>query len=84
MTTPTTSPPAELRAASCSAYFEDWAVCDDMGEPKGQCAHCGHKWYAHALAALPENERESAARIQAERCLPNEKSAGTDASEKTL
>jgi hypothetical protein len=37
-----------------------------MGEPKGQCSHCGYKWYDHALDALPENERESAARIQAE------------------
>jgi len=40
--------------APCSAFFEDWAVCDDMGEPKGQCLHCGYKWYDHALAALPE------------------------------
>ena len=69
--TPTTSPPDELEAASCSAFLEDWAVCDDMGEPKGQCLHCGYKWYDHVLDALPENERESAARIQAERCLPN-------------
>jgi hypothetical protein len=66
-----TTPPDELGAASCSAFFEDWAVCDDMGEPKGQCSHCGYKWYDHALAALPENERESAARIQTECCLPN-------------
>ena len=58
---------------ACSAYLEDWAVCDDTGEPKGQCSHCGYKWYDHALDALPENERESAARIQAERCLPNDK-----------
>jgi hypothetical protein len=65
MTEKTTSPD-ELGAASCSAFLEDWAVCDDMGEPKGQCSHCGYKWYDHALDALPENERESAARIQAE------------------
>lgn len=66
-----TTPPDELGAAPCSAYLEDWAVCDDTGEPKGQCSHCGNKWYDHALDALPENERESAARIRAERCLPN-------------
>lgn len=27
-------------AASCSAFLEDNAICDDVGEPKGQCV-CG-------------------------------------------
>jgi hypothetical protein len=31
----------------CSSYEEDPAICDDMGEPKGQCVHCGYKWFDH-------------------------------------
>lgn len=66
-----TEPRSVDQQQACSAYLEDWAVCDDTGEPKGQCTHCGYKWYDHSLNALPENERESAARIQAERSPPN-------------
>lgn len=46
-------------AAPCSAYLEDWAICDDTGEPKGQCSNCGHKRCDHELDALPENEQEN-------------------------
>jgi len=60
-----------LDDAICSAYLEDPAVCDGMGEVKGQCYHCGYKWYQHALDALPEYERASAYKIRQERCLPN-------------
>ena len=52
---------------NCFWYTEDPAICDDIGEPKGQCAHCGAKWYEHDLRALPESERESARQLQQER-----------------
>ena len=52
---------------ACSSFLEDPFVCDDTGEPKGQCSHCGLKWYDHELNALPENERKSAEKIKAER-----------------
>ena len=42
----------------CPQYAEDPYICDDTGEPKGQCGYCGGKWYEHALLALPEYERE--------------------------
>lgn len=32
----------------CLAYREDVAVCDDVGEPKGQCFNCGFKEHEHA------------------------------------
>lgn len=41
-----------LGAADCSAYVEDMAVCDDTGEPKGQCLNCGGKWHEHRLEVL--------------------------------
>jgi hypothetical protein len=53
------STPCELAAADCAAYVEDGTVCDDMGEPKGQCANCGGKWYDHRIDVLPEDERAS-------------------------
>jgi hypothetical protein len=50
----------------CSNYEEDPFICDMGGEPKGQCANCGEKWFHHDLNALPESDRESARLIQAE------------------
>jgi hypothetical protein len=38
----------------CQEYLEDPAICDDMGEPKGQCANCGDKWYNHSISDTPE------------------------------
>ena len=52
----------------CSTYLEDQCVCDDMGEPKGQCSNCGEKWYKHRLEALPPEERESAFQMQNQLC----------------
>lgn len=47
-------PNAEAMATSpCSDYIEDRAVCDDTGDPKGQCANCCYKWYDHMADALP-------------------------------
>lgn len=37
--------------ANCSHYVEDPAICDDVGEPKGQCANCGEKWYDHDMTS---------------------------------
>lgn len=48
----------------CGEYLEDPYICDYMGEPKGQCANCGYKWYEHELDALPECDRTSALEIQ--------------------
>jgi len=51
----------------CFWYEEDSAICDDIGETKGQCVYCGAKWYEHDIRALPLCERESAKQIQLER-----------------
>jgi hypothetical protein len=48
----------------CVEYWEDPFICDDVGEPKGQCGSCGHKWYEHELDALPLIARTSALEIQ--------------------
>jgi hypothetical protein len=40
----------------CTKYIEDFAVCDDIGEPKGQCINCGYKWYEHNLTGDGEND----------------------------
>ncbi len=53
-----------ISLSHCLLYVEDPYVCDDLGEPKGQCAHCGAKWFEHDLLALPESEKESARAIQ--------------------
>lgn len=50
----------------CKAYVEDPCICDDLGEPKGQCI-CGDKWFNHNLSALPPEDRKSAKKIQSER-----------------
>ncbi len=42
----------------CYTYEECQFVCDDLGEPKGQCAHCGYKWYEHRKEVLPADEQE--------------------------
>lgn len=42
---------------SCDIYTEDPYICDDTGEPKGQCVNCGDKWFNHATAILPENDK---------------------------
>ena len=57
-----------LELVDCSVYVEDQCVCDDMGEPKGQCSNCGAKWYEHKLEVLPLEERESAAQLQEQLC----------------
>lgn len=44
-------------------YIEDPAICDDMGESKGQCC-CGAKWYEHRIESLPDDEKESAEAVQ--------------------
>ncbi len=31
----------------CNNFEEDPFVCDDVGEPKGQCIHCGFKDWDH-------------------------------------
>jgi hypothetical protein len=56
-----------ILSTNCFWYNEDPAICDDIGEPKGQCVHCGAKWYEHDINALPLNERDSARAIQRER-----------------
>ena len=49
--------------------MEDPVICDDMGEPKGQCALCGCKYYEHNLSAFRygSDDFNSAKQIQAER-----------------
>lgn len=42
--------------SDCKKYEEDHAICDDTGEPKGQCGHCGDKYFAHRNSALPVSE----------------------------
>lgn len=44
---------------TCGEYHEDSAICDSLGEPKGQCVHCGDKWYAHRNEALPPEELDA-------------------------
>jgi hypothetical protein len=39
----------KILLVNCPQYVEDQCVCDDDGEPKGQCAVCGAKWYEHPL-----------------------------------
>lgn len=58
---------SKISLVNCKEYIENPFVCDDVGEPKGQCVHCGAKWYEHNLDALPEDEKESAKQIQKER-----------------
>ena len=53
--------------STCQNYIEDPCVCDDIGDPKGQCLLCGCKWWEHDVNFLPEEEKESARRIQAEK-----------------
>ena len=43
---------------SCTNYIEDPCICDSQGDPKGQCANCGWKWYDHAPSALPDEPTE--------------------------
>lgn len=49
----------EYKFCNCKEYVEDWAICDDVGEPKGQCESCGEKWFRHSDDALPEHERNA-------------------------
>lgn len=37
---------------NCKNYVEDPCVCDDFGEPKGQCMSCGYKWYEHGEVVI--------------------------------
>lgn len=48
----------------CKHYSVDTSVCFSFGEPKGQCFHCGFKWYEHRIDALPWHEKASAIEIQ--------------------
>jgi hypothetical protein len=57
----------KITLSNCLWYAENPYVCDDCGDPKGQCLYCGAKWYEHDLRALPDDEIESARAIQAER-----------------
>jgi len=54
----------EIMMTDCGCYVEDPYICDDLGEPKGQCQMCGSKWYEHTLDVLPLKEQESAKQIQ--------------------
>lgn len=54
----------EIRMSNCSNYIEDPFICDDVGEPKGQCVNCGHKWYEHSVDILPIEDKASALEIQ--------------------
>ena len=45
-----------MKMSNCNNYVEDGAICDDGGNPKGQCANCGDKWFRHWNFALPEDE----------------------------
>lgn len=51
----------------CDYYHEDSTVTYSDGESKGQCVRCGAKWYEHSIDNLPEDEKESAQRIQKDR-----------------
>jgi hypothetical protein len=53
-----------ITLTDCKEYREDPCICDDTGEPKGQCANCGYKWFEHKLEALPVEEQESALALQ--------------------
>jgi hypothetical protein len=44
----------ETAESECTQYVEDAAICDDTGEPKGQCLNCGAKWDKHPDSALPD------------------------------
>ena len=46
-----------MRSNTCGKYFEDWTICYSDGEPKGQCANCGDKWFNHDPLLFPEDER---------------------------
>ena len=48
----------EIYMTDCSEYIEDPFICDDVGQPKGQCI-CGHKWYEHNVNTLPMEDRIS-------------------------
>lgn len=43
----------------CKQYVEDPCICYGDGEPKGQCATCGAKWWDHELDALPHIDRQN-------------------------
>ncbi len=52
-----------LNLINCEKYLEDKAITFDDGESKGQCT-CGFKWFEHKLEVLPDEKKESAAKIQ--------------------
>lgn len=50
---------------NCVEYVEDPNITYDFGEPKGQCAKCGYKWYEHNVDAISnDGDRNSAEEIQ--------------------
>ncbi len=62
--------PSTFQFSDCKVYVEDPYICDDVGEPKGQCLTCGAKWYEHNLDVLSGDDKESAKDIQIRFGLP--------------
>lgn len=54
----------KIKIVNCSDYIECVTVCDDLGEPKGQCVNCGAKWYEHRLGVLSGDDYRSAKQLQ--------------------
>lgn len=55
----------KMELVDCSNYVEDPCICDSCGEPKGQCARCGAKWFEHRPDAISDiDDRKSAEEIQ--------------------
>ena len=54
----------KILLANCGEYIEDTNVCDDVGEPKGQCVNCGCKWFEHNLGLLFGDDYRSAKQMQ--------------------
>lgn len=69
---PNKVPPARpVQIVDCQEFAEDLCVCDDVGEPKGQCANCGAKYYEHNCLILSGDALIGALAIQTERGLDN-------------
>lgn len=43
----------------CDNFQEDWAVCYDFGEPKGQCINCGFMDFEHTVKLVDEQPSET-------------------------
>ncbi len=55
---------APISITPCTKYLEDPNICDDVGEPKGQCLNCGAKWFEHDVQVLPDDDKDSAMEMQ--------------------